>query len=194
MVSPERVWWSRALLVLGRPAPVFVAMRDDSPEDAGARQEPVLAIVIAAGIAVVLSTSFAGGLLDDRELGVLDVAVWAFLGGSLEGFAAYFLLGGLVYLGSTFAGSVWTYRQARHVLAFAAVPLALSLPVWAVALAVDAGGSAQIARTAVVTWAAALLVVGVRAVHAWSWRRALAASALPLVVPLLALARAYGLV
>jgi hypothetical protein len=192
--TPERLWWARTLLVLGRPSPVFVAIRDDSAEDAGARQEPVLAIVIVAGIAVVLSSSFAGGLLDDRELDALDLAVWAFLGGALEGFAAYFLLGGLVYLGATFAGSVWTYRQARHVLAFAAVPLALSLPVWAATLGVAESDSVEVVRAIVLGWAALLLVVGLRAVHAWSWGRALAAAALPLAVPALAVARGYGLV
>lgn len=192
MATSERLWWARTLLVLGRPAPVFVAIRDDSADDAGARQEPVLAIVLLAGIAGVLSTTFAGGVLDDRGLDALDLAVWAFLGGALEGFAVYFLVGGLVYLGSIAAGSAWTYRQARHVLAFAAVPFALSLPVWAASLAVEESASFEVVRAAVLGWAAALLVVGVRAVHEWSWGRALGAAALPLLVPALALARAYG--
>ena len=34
------------------------------------------------------------------------------------------------------AGSLGTYRRARHILAFAAVPLALSLSVWPVRLAI----------------------------------------------------------
>jgi hypothetical protein len=34
-----------------------------------------------------------------------------------------------------------------------------------------------------VAWAAVLLVIGVRAVHGWSWQRSLAACGLALVVP-----------
>lgn len=160
----------------------------------------MLAIVLLAGVAGVLSTSFAGGLLDDRQLDALDVAIWAFLGGAVEGFALYFLLGALVYLGAIFAGSALSYRQARHVLAFAAVPIAASIVVWAVRIgaygedAFRSGGEApfEVVEAVLVAWAAALLVIGIRAVHAWSWGRALAAAALPLAVPALALARAHG--
>jgi hypothetical protein len=34
-----------------------------------------------------------------------------------------------------------------------------------------------------VAWSLALLVIGVRSVHGWSWRRALAATAAALVLP-----------
>jgi hypothetical protein len=70
-----------------------------------------------------------------------------------------------------------TYRQARHLLAFAAAPIALSLfVVWPVRLAVygeavfrtggsdhDAGNTAFIVLELVfVAWSLALLVLGVR--------------------------------
>ncbi len=52
-----RDWWLRALLVLQRPRPVFVALRDDSKESVSDRAEPVLAIVLLAGIAALLPTT-----------------------------------------------------------------------------------------------------------------------------------------
>lgn len=184
------MWWARTLLVLRRPVAVFEALRDDSREEAQARQEPVLAIVLLAGIAGVLSTTLAGEL----ELDALEWALWAFLGGGLEGFALYFVLGGVVYIGGAAAGSTWSYRQARHVLAYAVVPLALSLPVWAVAAASGDSVAFDVVRTLVVAWAASLLVLALRVLHAWPWTRALGAAALPLLPPALALARSYGMV
>src|SRR5206468_3984467 len=52
-----RDWWIRTLLVLQAPRPVFVALRDDSRESASERAEPVLLVVILAGIASVLATT-----------------------------------------------------------------------------------------------------------------------------------------
>jgi Yip1-like protein len=106
----------------------------------------------------------------------LNVAVIAFIGGGLYGALGYFL-GGLVVYGLTrIAGGV-TYRQARHVLAFASAPVALSLfLVFPVRLAVygddifkrggadhGAGNAAFIAvELAIVVWALALLLLGLR--------------------------------
>jgi hypothetical protein len=204
----ERDWWLRALLVLQRPTPVFAAMRDDSDEAAAARQEPILAILLLAGISGVLSTSVAGRLLDDAAFAPVAVPIWAFVGGLVYGLGAYFAAGGLLLLGASLAGSLGTYRRARHVVAFAAAPLALSLLVWPVRVAVHGsdlfrrGGSDtgvldaafELALLAALAWAAVLLVVGVRAVHGWTWPRALAASVPPLALPAAALARGLGLV
>ena len=204
----ERAWWLRTLLVLQSPRPVFAALRDDSNEAAGARQEPVLAIVLLAGIAGVLGTNAAARVLDDYEFDALVVAVWAFLGGGIYGAAGYFLIGGLAYLGASFAGALGSFRRARHVVGFAAVPLALSLAIWPIRLAVfgddvfRSGGSDtgagntlfEALEVAFLAWAFGRLALGIRTVHAWSWPRALAATALPAAVPLLALARANGLV
>src|SRR5216117_1615590 len=87
--SPQKEWWLRALAVFTSPRGTFAALSDDSPEAAEARQEPIMAIVILAGIAGVLSTSLAGRLLDDPNNDGLNVAVWAFLGGAFYGLLAY---------------------------------------------------------------------------------------------------------
>ena len=193
-----RDWWLRTFLVLQRPRPVFVALRDDSKQSLGDRSEPVLAIIWLAGIAGVLSTPTAGRLLDDNNYDGLLVAVWAFIAGGIYGTFGYFVIGALLYAGSKALGSQGTYRRARQVLAFACVPIALSLVLWPVKLAVfgedifrrggsDAGAGGDVFALltfACVAWAAMLLVIGVRAVHGWSWQRALAACGLALAVPI----------
>ena len=63
--SLQKEWWLRTLAVFQSPRGTFAALRDDSAEAAEARQEPILAIVILAGIAGILTTSLAGRLLDD---------------------------------------------------------------------------------------------------------------------------------
>jgi hypothetical protein len=189
-----RDWWLRAALVLQRPRPVFVALRDDSKDSLADRAEPVLAIVLLAGIAAVLASSVAGRLMDDSSYDGLLVAVWAFIAGGLYGMFGYYAFGALLHGSAKVLGSQGSYRRARHVVAFAAVPIALSLVVWPVKLAVygeslfRTGGSDHGAGVRVfdglelvfLLWAAALLVVGVRAVHGWTWARAAAASGLVL--------------
>lgn len=198
--SEDRAWLARALLVLLDPRPVFAALRDDSEDAARARQEPVMAIVGLAGIASVLWTSVAGRLLDDPALDGLVVAVWAFIGGAIYGLLGYFAVGAALYLGLRAAGSLGSYRRARHLLAFACAPLALSLVLWPARLAVyggdvfRAGGSDSGAGNVVfavvelgfVAWALALLVVGTRTLHGWGWPRTLEGVALALAIPVLA--------
>jgi len=191
---PQRVWWARAALVLVQPVAVFEELRDDSDEAAEARQEPVTALVILAGIAGVLSTTFAGTLVDQPEYDTLDIVLWAFVGGALEGVALYFLLGLIVYAGGAAAASAWTFRHARHTLGYSIAPLAASLPIWAVALTSERGTAFDVVRALVIGWCAALLVVGVKTLHAWTWQRTLAATALPLVAPALILLRAHGVI
>lgn len=194
-----RDWWLRTLLVLQRPRPVFVALRDDSKESMSDRAEPVLLVILLAGIAGVLSTRSAGQLMDDGDYDNLLVAVWAFLAGGVYGVFGYFVFGAILHGGGRALGSQGTYRRARHVLAFAATPIALSLVLWPIKLAVygDAlfrsGGSDHTPgmrvfdalELAFLLWAAALLVIGVRAVHGWTWSRAAAACALAVVLPTL---------
>jgi hypothetical protein len=192
-MSPERAWWLRVPAVLLDPRPVFAALRDDSQEEVDARQEPIVLLVYLAGIAGVLATSTAGTLLDDPEYDSLLVAVWAVIAGGLYGIAAYFVVGGALYLGARGMGGPGDYRRARHVLAFAAAPLALSLVlVWPVQLAAlgsdvfrrggdDEGALGDVFRAlelGFAAWSAGLLLVGVRTVHGWSWWRSLAALAL----------------
>ncbi len=192
-----RDWWLRTFLVLQRPRPVFVALRDVSKESLADRAEPVLAIVLLAGIAIVLSTNTAGHLMDDSSYDALLLAVWAFIAGSLYGMFGYLAFGALLYGSTKLLGSQGSYRRARHVLAFAAVPIALSLILWPVKLAVygdslfKTGGSDHGVGVRVfdafdvvfLLWSAVLLVIGVRAVHGWTWARAGAACTLAIVVP-----------
>jgi hypothetical protein len=201
-----RDWWLRTLLVLQRPRPVFVALRDSSEESVADRSEPVLAIVLLAGIALVLQTSTASTLLDSSDYDGLLVAVWAFLAGGLYASFGYWIAGAFLFWGGRLLGSQGDYRRARHVLAFAAVPIALSLLIWPVKIALygedvfrtggkDSGTGGRIFETlelACVVWALVLLVIGVRSVHGWTWLRALAACALGLGVPVaLGLAVSY---
>src|SRR3954451_12310049 len=130
-----RDWWLRTLLVLQRPRPVFAALRDDSREAAADRSEPVLLVVLLAGIAAVLVTSTAAHLNDDSSFDGLTIAVWAFLVGSINGLFGYFALGAILHGGVKALGSQGSYRRSRHVLAFAAVPIALSLVMWPFRLA-----------------------------------------------------------
>jgi hypothetical protein len=137
--SAQRDWWLRTFAVFQKPRLVFEALRDDSDEAAEARQEPVLALILLAGIAGVLSTSVAGRVLDDPvfENSVLAVLSWAFLGGAFYGIFVFWLGGLFVHALAHGLGAQSSYRQARHVVAFAAAPLALSLLlVWPVRLAV----------------------------------------------------------
>jgi len=189
----ERAWWLRALAVLQSPSAVFVALRDDSTDAAEARQEPVTAIVILAGIAAVLAAPRTGTLMDDVIMDGLSAAVIIFLAGALYGLSVYWLAGGTLFFSSEHLGSLGSYRRSRHLLAYAAVPLVLSLPViWPVRLALygsdvfksggsDSGVGAHVfsaLEIGFVAWAVVLLVVGVRAVNGWTWWRALAAATL----------------
>jgi hypothetical protein len=190
-----REWWIRTVLVLQRPRPVFVALRDTTRESLGDRSEPVLAIVLLAGMACILATPTAAHLLDDDRYDGLVVAVWIFIVGGVYGTIGYFAIGGVLHRAVKALGSRGTFRRTRHVLAFAAVPLVLSLALWPVKLALyggdvfRSGGSDSGAGAAVFTvldvaflaWSLALLVIGVRAVHGWTWARAGAGVALAAV-------------
>jgi hypothetical protein len=174
--ADELVWLQRALFVLVRPREVLALMRDDSEAAARARSEAVLALVWLSGIASVLWTPTYSRLQDDVANDALNVAVIAFVGGGLYGAVVYFLGGLVLYALTRVAGGV-TYRQVRHVLAFASAPVALSLlVVWPLRLAVygedvfKRGGADHGAGNAVfivlelafVAWALALLVLGMR--------------------------------
>ena len=189
-MDPDREWWLRVPAVFLSPRSVFVALRNETREDVEARSEPVLALVGLAGIAVALGTSTAGTLYDNLEYDALLVAVWAVIAGGIVAFAGYFIVGGALYLGARGLGSEGSFRRARHVLGFAVAPLALSLCLlWPVQLAVfgtdlfrrygdddsDAGRVFDVLELGFAVWSAVLLLVGVRAVHGWSWWRSLAA-------------------
>jgi hypothetical protein len=198
----ERAWFLRALLVLIDPRPVFAALRDDSEETAGARQEAVVALVLLAGIASVLWTPVAGRLLDQSGMDGLLVAVWAFIGGGVSGLIVYWAAGAALHGGLRAAGSVGSFRRSRHLLAFATAPLALSLVVLPFRLAVfggdvfRAGGSDRGLGNALFVavelgfagWTLALLAIGVRTVHGWTWPRALGGLSLAVAIAALVVA------
>jgi hypothetical protein len=184
--SGDKAWFLRALLVLQSPRSVFAALRDDSDEAAEERQDVAGALVWLAGIAGVLATSVASTLMDDPARDWIVVALWAFLAGGLYGFALYYAVGKVFHVALRRLGSRGSYRRARHVLAFAATPIALALLVyWPVRIAVygadlfRTGGPDGHGAGAVfawifygfVAWALTVLVIGVRTVHGWSWRR-----------------------
>ena len=180
--ADEWVWLQRAVFVLVRPGDVFASMRDDSDAAARVRSEAILALVILTGIATVLWSPVTGTLMDvsgPHASDWLDVAIWAFIGGGAYGALFYFLGGLVLYALTRIVGGI-TYRQARHVLAFASAPIALSLLVlWPVRLAVygedlfrtggsdhGAGNTAFVVLELVcVAWSLGLLVLGLRTVR-----------------------------
>jgi hypothetical protein len=190
-----RDWWLRTLLVLQRPRPVFVALRDDDPDAVAERAEPVLLIVWLAGIAGVLAE--ATTYLNDTTRDGLDLAIYVFAAGGISGAFAYFVVGFLLYRVARALGSHGRFRRSRHLLAFASTPIALSLVLWPFKLALygddwfrsgggDSGAGAvvfDVLAAGFAAWSIALLVIGVRSVHGWTWQRAVAAAAATLVVP-----------
>ena len=205
--ADARAWLLRALLVLQSPRVVFAGLRDDSDDAAGARSEPVIALVWLAGISCVLATPVAGRILDDVEIDSLLLAVWAFLGGGLFGGAVYLAGGGVLQIAGRALGTRGSFRRARHVLAFAGAPLALALLVyWPIRIAIQGGdmfrtGGADGGHVLAdlfyvfVGWTLVLLVLGVRTVHGWTWSRAAATVAVAAAAgaALLALGTLLGL-
>jgi hypothetical protein len=191
----DREWWLRTLAIFQAPRAVFAALRNESTEDVEARAEPVLALVLLAGMAGVLVAPSTRRLLDeslvDNSLAV--VAVLVFVTGALYGVATYWIGGLALYVGLRGAGSKGSYLRARHVLAFAAAPLVVGLVfVWPVRIAVYGAdlfrsgggdsGAGSVAFDAILgiigLWAAGLLVYGIAVVERWSIVRALVAVAL----------------
>lgn len=195
--SGMRDWWLRTLLVVSHPRAVFVALRDESSESLSDRAEPVLLIVWLAGVALVLDSS--GHYFDTIGNDNVALAIWVFLAGGIYGAFGFFALGALVYWAARALGSPGTYRRSRQVVAFAAAPLVLSLVIWPFRIAIygdsvfesggrDTGVGAAafgVLEAGFALWAVALLVVGIRAVHGWTWARAASAAALALGLPAL---------
>ncbi|HEY6835764.1 MAG TPA: YIP1 family protein [Gaiellaceae bacterium] len=180
--TDERFWLGQAVAVLVSPRPVFASLRDDSDAAARARGEAVLALVLLTGIATVLWAPNVGRLMDDRfvQWDALLIAIVVFIGGSIYGAVGYWVFGFVLYAAVSPFRVTRSYRQARHVLAFASAPVALSLfLLWPVRLAVygddvfKSGGSDHGAgnyafvglELLFVAWALGLLVLGLREVR-----------------------------
>ena len=196
-------WWKRAPLVLVAPYPVFVALREDSDDEADDRQEPLAALIALAGISVVLVSPTFRRMLNDPDVSVVLVPVLAFISGVLYAVAVAWLGGGLLFGAARRLGSLGSYRRARHVVELASAPLALALVTfWPVRIAIygrdlfRTGGDDYGRGDAIfggvylgfVAWSLLLLLIGVRAVHGWGWGRAAAAVALAAAFPALIVA------
>ena len=192
----ERAWWRRVPMLLTRPAAVFVALRDDDETDVNARSEPILAIVIVAGMAGILLTPAWATLLDEESLDWLVIAVITFIGGLFYGAAGYFLLGLVVWLGARAVGVETRPRTLRQLVGFAALPFAVSIIVTVPAILLvygsdwfRSGGADDGAGHAVVVsvglafalWSLGLLAVGLRTTFELPWRGVIGALALSAV-------------
>jgi hypothetical protein len=201
LAADQRAWGVRALGVLQNPRTVFAAFRIDDNRVADARQETATALVLLAGCGTVLAAPQTGRLLDDFTIDDVVVPFLVLLTGFIYGVAGYWIGGALLLLGERLAGAAGDYRRARHLLAFAAAPLALSLLVyWPLRIALygedlfrTAGPDGGTAGTLLARiwllfagWSLALVVIGLRSLHGWSWLRALAGS-LPLLAIVLGL-------
>ena len=190
-------WWRLVPRLLTRPVEVFVALREDDESDVEARSEPILAIVIVAGMAGILLTPAWGTLLDEESLDWLVLAVVTFIGGILYGAAGYFLLGFVVWLGARGVGVDTRARKTRQVVGFAALPLALSIVITlpAIVLAFGSdwfrtggsdGGAGRVVVVAVglafALWSLGLLAVGLRTTFELPWRGVIGALALAAVI------------
>jgi hypothetical protein len=184
------------------PRPVFFALREDDEDDVAARSEPLLAIILLAGMAAVLATPTAADILDNPEYDAILLAIWTFVAGGIYGSVGYFLFGFALYFGLRLLGSMGDFRRARQTVGFALVPLAASLLVTLpLRLALfggdtfrgggaDEGLGGQILlglQLGAVAWSLVLLALGVRVIHNWGWLRTLGAlaSAVALLAALL---------
>ena len=192
-----RRWWRLVPRVLTRPTEVFVALRDDDEVDVDARAEPILAIVIVAGMAGILLTPAWGTLVDEESLDWIVLAVITFIGGLFYGAAGYFLLGFVVWLGARAVGLETRSRTARQLVGFSALPFALSFFVTVPAVLVGfgydwfrTGGSDEGAGRIVVLsvgfafalWSLGLLALGLRTTFELPWRAVVGALALAAVI------------
>ena len=167
-MAAERDWWRRAALILSRPKGTFAALRDDSVDAAAERQDVVVALAFAGGVAAALGS--AGDALDDLD--VLEKIVWLFVTGLAYGFVGYWILGwGLAFVVPRLGGPD-TARRTRHVLAFALVPLGFALPAWLVLdlLLIPLG-----------VWSLVLLLIGLSVAYRWTYPRAAVGVALAVV-------------
>jgi hypothetical protein len=183
--AAARAWWRRVPRVVTAPRSVFAALAETDDVDVDARSEPVLLIVILAGMSTIILTPAWGTVMDDGTVDGLVLVVLTFIGGLFYGTAGYFLLGLALWLGAKAVGVDAPFRIARQVVAFAAVPLALSalvvVPVIAFRFGWDwfrtTGSDTHAARNVVVgvglaflAWSLALVVVGLRTTFRLPWR------------------------
>ncbi len=175
---------------------MFAALRDDDEIDVLARSEPILAIVILAGVAGILLTPAWGTYLDDESLDGITLFVVTFIGGLFYGTVGYYVLGLAVWLGCRGVGVETRVRKARQPVAFAATPFVLSLLVTLPAILLlfgddwfhTGGSDAGLGRAVVdgiclglALWSLGLLAYGLRTTFRLPWRGVVGALALAAV-------------
>lgn len=180
-----RAWWRRTPKLITEPHVVFDALRETDELDLDARSEPILAITMMAGIAGVLLAPGWWTVLDYASIDGLGLAVVTFLFGLVYGAAGYFVLGLAVWLAVKAVGIEPRFRVARQLVAFAALPFALSLLLLAPAIAIAfgedwfrSGGSDEGTGQAVivgiglafVAWSVGLVAVGLRRTFRLPWQ------------------------
>jgi hypothetical protein len=184
-----RAWWLRVLVVAQAPRAVFAALRDDSRAAAEDRQDAIAALAFFIGVALTVVSSASSSFADDPARTGIVIPVWLFVAGVFVGLVNFWLGGGVLYLALELLGGGVSYRQARHLLALAAAPVALSLALLPVRLALygddifrsggsDTGAGAHVftmLEGAFAVWALTLLAIGVRTLTGWGWARSAAA-------------------
>jgi len=183
--AATRAWWRRVPQVLTAPRPVFGALAETDDIDVDARAEPVLLIVILAGMASIILTPAWGQVMDDGTVDGLVLVVLTFVGGLFYGAAGYFLLGLALWLGAKGVGVEAPFKIARQLVAFAAVPVALSTVVvvplivfwfgwdWFRTTGSDTGAARDVVVAiglAFMAWSVALVALGLRVTFRLPWR------------------------
>ena len=206
--SADREWWGRLPLLVTSPAVFFRGLRDETREAMDARQEPLLAVAIVAGIPMFLSlVALEPPYSRYDALSSVNLTLESVLGGMIVAVSNLWLGGLLLYLGTRGLGAQSGYRLARHIVGFGTAPFALALVlVWPVRLAIygmslfraggrdeGAGGDVFIGiDAAFLVWALVLVVIGVRETQAWPWSKALGAFVVAAVFALLFGTLAYA--
>jgi hypothetical protein len=183
--AASREWWRRVPRIVTAPRPVFAALAETDDVDVDARAEPVLALTILGGMAAMLLAP-GWNVMDDWTVDWLVVAVVTFIGALFYGAAGYFLLGLALWLGAKAVGVEAPFKIARQVVAFAALPLVLSLVVvlptiligygedWFRSGGADDAGDGRTIVTAVglafVAWSLVLVGIGLRTTFRLPWR------------------------
>ncbi len=188
----ERARWGRLPRMLFAPAAVLSELEDESREAADARQEPLVAILFLAGIAMFVGLVAIEPPYDryHTDFSTFNLVFESILGGALVALSNFWLGGALVYLGTRGLGALTGYRQARHLAGLVTAPFVLALVVVVpVRLAVygtdlfraeggDAGTGGRIfiaIDALLLAWTLVLLLVGIKVTQRWSWGRAAAA-------------------
>ena len=162
------------------------AFSADSAARPASAARPTARLAVVAGMAAVLITPAWGRVMNDPTVDALVILVLTFVGGLVYGAAGYFLLGLALWLGAKAVGVEAPFKIARQIVAFAALPLALSLVIVVPAIVLgygedwfrsggddDAGNGRTVVTgigLAFVVWSLGLVAVGLRTTFRLPWR------------------------